>query len=163
MEEKLWLLIDGRLPAQEKTVIEKLLETDAAWRAAYRELLEVNELLQSSELDSPSMRFTKNVMEEIARLHIAPATRTYINKRIIWGIGTFFIVMLLGILVYGFGQLASGGGEQTEISKSFGRFDLGKIFSNTWVNVFMMVNVVLGLVFLDQYLTSKKKSSRKEA
>ena len=98
MEERLWNYIDGTASADEKTVIEQLLESDAAWKAKYHELLQVNELLQSSELDAPSMRFTKNVMEEIAKLHIAPATKTYINKKIIWGIGFFFITMLIGFL-----------------------------------------------------------------
>lgn len=164
IEEKLWLYIDGQLPPQEKSVIEKLLETDAAWKAKYRELLEVNQLLRSSELDAPSMRFTKNVMEEITRMHIAPATRTYINKRVIWGLGIFFITMLVGILVYGFSQMFTGvSGEESEISKNLSKVDFSKMFSNTWVNIFMMVNVVLGLVLLDHYLTSKRKQYRKEA
>ncbi len=164
IEEKLWLYIDGLLPLQEKPVIEKLLETDAAWKVKYRELLEVNQLLRSSEMDAPSMRFTKNVMEEITRMHIAPATRTYINKRVIWGLGIFFITMLVGILVYGFSQMFTGAsGEESEISKNLNKVDFSKLFSNTWVNIFMMVNVVLGLVLLDHYLTTKRKQFRKEA
>ena len=87
-------------------MIEQLLQNDAEWKTKYDELLQVNELLQSSELEAPSLRFTKNVMEEIARLHIAPATKSYINKKIIWGIGFFFIAMLLGFLIYGFGQMS---------------------------------------------------------
>ena len=82
IEERLWGFIDGNISSDEKTVIEKLLETDALWKAKYKELLSVNELLKSDILDSPSLRFTKNVMEEIGKLHIAPATRTYINKKI---------------------------------------------------------------------------------
>ena len=87
IEERLWEFIDGHSSLEEKTVIERLLQTDVEWKAKYSELLEVNEMLQSSELEAPSMRFTKNVMEEIAKMHIAPATKSYINKRIIWGIG----------------------------------------------------------------------------
>lgn len=161
MDERLWNFIDGVIPANERSVIEKLLETDAAWKAKYHELLEVNELLKSSELDAPSLRFSKNVLEEIARLHVAPATKSYINKKIIWGLGFFFIALFVGFLIYGFAQIDLNAGEQTQLSKSISKFDLSKFFSNTWVNVFMMINVVLGLFLLDNYLGNKRKDFRK--
>ena len=99
------------------------------------------------------MRFTKNVMEEISRLHIAPATRTYINKRIIWGLGIFFITMVLGFLVYGFGQVNWSTGNSSAFGEKISNVDYSK---------FMMVNVVLGLFLLDVYLSSRRKQYRKE-
>mgnify|MGYP003597162002 CR=1 FL=1 len=162
-EERLWNYIDGTAPAEEKTVIEQLLQTDAAWKAKYRELLEVNELLKASELETPSLRFTKNVMEEIGKLHIAPATKSYINSRIIYGLGFFFIAMFIGFIIYGIGQISFSSGPDGRLSKEMGRVDFSRFFSNNWVNAFMMVNVVIGLVLLDQYLSAKRKSFRKEA
>ena len=82
-EKQLWDYIDGLSSPEEKTSIEKLLQSNIEWKNKYHELLEVQELLRSSEMEQPSMRFTKNVMEEIAKFHIAPATKNYINKRII--------------------------------------------------------------------------------
>ncbi len=160
IEERLWSFIDGNISAGERSVIEKLVASDAAWKAKYHELLEVNELISSSELEAPSLRFTKNVMEEIGRLHVAPATKSYINKRIIWGIGFFFIALFTGFLIYGFAQMGLTTGEETKISKDIGKLDFSKFFNNTWVNVFMMINVVLGLFLLDNYLTTKKKEFR---
>jgi magnesium-transporting ATPase (P-type) len=118
-------------------------------------------MLKSTELDSPSMRFTRNVMEEIARLHIAPATKNYINNKIIWGIGFFFITLLVGFLVYGFGQMDWSSGENSTLSENLHKVDLSKFFNNTWVTVFMMINVVLGLVLLDNYLSNKRKEFQK--
>ena len=161
IEERLWNYIDGTAAAEEKTVIEKLLETDTAWKAKYHELLEVHQLVQSTELEAPSLRFGKNVMEEIAKLHIAPATKSYINKKIIWALGFFFIALLVGFLIYGFGQMNFNGGEETTLSKNLNKIDLSKFFSNTWVNAFMMINVVLGLVLLDNFLSNKRKEFRK--
>lgn len=161
IDERLWNYIDGTAAADEKTVIKKLLETDTAWKAKYHELLEVHQLVQSSELDVPSLRFSKNVMEEIAKLHIAPATKSYINKKIIWALGLFFIVLFVGFLIYGFGQMNFNSGEETTLSKNLNKVDLSKFFSNTWVNAFMMINVVLGLVLLDNFLTDKRKEFRK--
>jgi hypothetical protein len=163
MEERLWNYIDGVAPKDEKTVIEKLLSTDAAWKAKYSELLELNQLLQASELEAPSMRFGKNVMEEIARLQIGPATKSYINNKIIVGLGIFFVTTIVGFLVYGFAQVDWSEGKSNSVVEKIGNVDYSKFFNNAWVNAFMMVNVVLGLILLDMFLSNKRKQYRKEA
>lgn len=164
IEERLWDYIDGVSSVEEKSVIERLLQTDAAWKDKYGELLEVNQLLRSSELETPSLRFTRNVMEEISRAHIAPATKSYINNRIIWGIGIFFIAMIVGFLIYGFGQVDwSSTSQSSSLTDKLGKVDFGKFFNNTWVNAFMMINIILGLFLLDNYFTNKRKQYRKEA
>jgi hypothetical protein len=157
MELRLWEYIDGFVTGQEKTELAKLIETNIEWRNKYRELLEAHHLMQSAELEHPSLRFTKNVMEEIAKYHIAPAAKTYINKRVIWGIAAFFFLMILGLLVYGFGQIEWTTPGNSKYSIDLSSVDYGKFFNNTYTNVFMMINVVLGLVLLDRYLTNKKK------
>ncbi len=162
-EERLWEYIDGFSSPEEKSVIEQLLESNAEWKAKYHELLEVQQLLHSSELEAPSMRFTKNVMEEIAKLHIAPATRNYINKKIVWGIGAFFITLIVGFIVYGFGQIDWNVQGDTKLPIDLGKVDYSKIFSNNFVNAFMMVNVILGLFLLDRYLANKRKKFHEEA
>jgi len=162
-EERLWDYIDGLSAAGEKTAVEKLLQDNAEWKAKYKELLEVNSLLQSSELDAPSMRFTKNVMEGIGKLHVAPAAKNYINKKIIWGITFFFVAMITGFLLYGFMQMDFSGDSSSDFSKKLSQFDVSKFFNNTWVNALMMVNIVLGLFLFDNYLSQKRKKFRKEA
>lgn len=163
IEERLWNFIDGIVSAEEKTVIEKLLETDAAWKEKYSELLQVNELLKASELEAPSMRFSKNVMEEISKLHISPATKSYINNKIIWGLGFFFIALFVGFLIYGFGQMDWSSASESSITKNIGNIDISKFFNSKLVNVFMMINVILGLFLLDNYLNTKRKTFHKEA
>jgi len=163
MEERLWPYIDGTASAEEKTLVEKLVATDTAWKAKYHELLQVHQWLQSSELEQPSMRFTKNVMEEIARLHIAPAAKSYINQNIIRGLGMFFILTIIGFIVYGFGQVQWNTGTDGTISKNLEKVDFSKFFDNTWMNALMMVNVVLGLLLLDVYLSNKRKKYQQQA
>ena len=167
MEQQLWSYIDGVSSGDEKTAIEKLLETNLEWKNKYHELLQLNQLLKSSELEHPSMRFTKNVMDTIAKYHIAPATKQYINNRIIWGLGIFFLTMIVGFLVYGFGQVnwsAPSNGKSdlpVDLSKvDLSRVDFTKFFNNTWVNVFMMINIVIGLALLDRVLANKRKQFR---
>lgn len=159
----MWEYLDGQASPAEQTVIAKLLQEDASWKAKYQELLQVKELLHSSELEQPSLRFTKNVMEGIARLQIAPAAKSYINKRIIWGIGIFFIAMLVGTLVYGFGEMLAEPATSSTLSKNIGKLDLSRFFNNNLLNALMMINVVIGLFLLDNYLSNKRRQFRKEA
>ena len=81
IEEKLWNYIDGTMDPKEQTIIDQLLQTNQEWKSKYAELMEVHQLMQDNiDLEHPSLRFTQNVMEEISRLYITPATRNYINK-----------------------------------------------------------------------------------
>ena len=161
IESRLWEYIDGH--SKEKDVIEQLIETNRQWKEKYSELLEVHQLMQSSELEEPSMRFTKNVMEQIAKFHIAPATKSYINKKIIWGIASFFILLFASFVIYSFGQMEWGAKGDSNFSIDLNKVDYSRIFSNTYVNIFMMINVVLGLVLLDRFLAAKRKKFNKEA
>ena len=157
MEARLWAYIDGF--SDESPLIEKLIAENREWREKYAELLEVNQLMSATELEEPSLRFTKNVMEELARYQIAPATKEYINKKIIWGIAVFFVTMLIGFLGYGIAQInwAEAGSSTSPIGVDLGAVDYSKMFNNTLMNVFMMLNIVLGLLLLDRYLNMKRK------
>ena len=165
IEDRLWDYIDGNIPAEEKTFVEQLIATQEAWRKKYHELLDVHQLMNSSlELDEPSMRFSQNVMEEIAKYQIAPATKTYINKKIIYGIGIFFIVMIVGMLGYGLGQInwsgaTMGSGSANDLLSKYdvSKIDYSKFFNNTFTTIFMIVNLVMGLMLLDMYLGKKRK------
>ena len=161
MEERLWEFIDGQGNPSQRSAIEELIATSQEWKRKYNELLEVHQLVQASELEAPSLRFTKNVMEEISRLQIAPATRNYINKRIVWGIGLFFITMVVGFIIYGFGLVDWKTDGDSVISENLNKISFNNFFNNTWVTVFMMINVVLGLFLLDNYLTNKKNQFKK--
>jgi len=163
VDDRLWEFIDGQSSIEEASAIEKLIETNKQWKEKYRELLELHQLVQSSALEEPSLRFTKNVMEEIAKYQIAPAAKAYINNKIIWGIGIFFITLFVGFLIYGFGQVDWNASGNDKLPIDISKVDYGKFFNNTYVNVFMMINVVLGLMLLDRYLAAKKKKLQKEA
>lgn len=160
IEETLWDYIDGSLNTTDVSFVEKLVQTDALWKAKYNELLEVHQLMQNHvELEEPSMRFTQNVMEEISRLYITPAAKTYINKNIIWGIGIFFLTTIVGLLGYMFGQV---NWSQPGTGFNFGsitNIDWSKLFNSSYMNIFIIINIVLALMLLDMYLTKKRKEA----
>lgn len=162
MENRLWDYIDGSSHAAERAFVEQLIARQEAWRKKYHELLEINQLMAGSvELDEPSMRFSQNVMEAISLHQVAPAAKTYINKKIIYGIGLFFVVMIAGMVVYGLAQVnwsdSSASGNllsRYDVSK----INVGKFFNNTFTTIFMMVNVIIGLMLLDMWLGNKRKT-----
>jgi hypothetical protein len=159
IEEKLWDYIDGTVDKNEQDLIEQLLQSNLEWKAKYAELMEVHQLMQDNvDLEHPSLRFTQNVMEEISRLYITPATRNYINKNVIWGIGIFFLTTIIGLIAYTLGQIdwsaPSGSGNIPEFNLN--NVNWGTMFNSTYVNVFIMVNILLALMLLDMYLTKKK-------
>lgn len=164
MEERLWDYIDGSCNETERKTIDSLIASQAAWKEKYAELLQVNQLLQSAELEQPSLRFTKNVMEQITSAHVAPATRNYINKKVIWGIGAFFGISLVVFLVYGFSQTNfNSTGNDKLIPVDFSKVEFSRFFTNEWINAFIMINITLGLFILDSYLRQQKRHWKKSS
>src|SRR6187399_193038 len=162
IEQQLWSYIDGLSTTDERSAIQKMIETNLEWKNKYQELIEMHQLVNATELEYPSMRFTKNVMEKIAMLHIAPATKNYINKKIIWGITGFFITLISVFLIYGFAQVDWNFQDDSKPLVDLSTFNIGKFFNNNFVNGFMMVNVLLGLVLLDRVLANKRKKFQKQ-
>jgi hypothetical protein len=171
IEQRLWDYIDGLSSPEERSTIQTLLAENIEWQRKYKELLNIHQLMTASELDAPSMRFTKNVMEEIARHQVAPAAKTYINKNIIRTIGAFFLTMIAGFLVYCLGQFKWSTGNSVplpakynvnvninKINTEIEKFDWSRIFNSAYTNIFMFVLAILGLVLLDMYLQQKKKA-----
>jgi len=167
MEERLWDFIDGLSSPAEKSAVEALIAANLEWKRKYHELLDIHQLATGSGLDEPSMRFTRNVMEEIARYHVAPATKTYINKNVIRGIGAFFLSMIVGLIVFFIVQVVflqpktSGTSESVrvpDIKLPLPAIDFGKIFGSLPGMAFMFITVVMGLVLLDLYFQRRRNA-----
>src|SRR5687767_571355 len=138
MEERIWDYLDGLADPQERTFIEQLIQSNQEWKSKHAELLEIHQLMHAHiDLEEPSMRFRQNVMEAIAREHIAPATKSYINKKIIWGLGGFFITMLVGLFIYSFAQVNWNNTASESTLINMDRFDWSRIFNNTYTNIFI--------------------------
>jgi hypothetical protein len=158
IETRIWDFIDGLATATEQMAVAKLIKENKEWKDKYTELLEVHGFIQSSEMEHPSLRFTKNIMERISAVQIAPATKKYINHKIIWSIAVFFIFLIGGFIIYGVAQTDwSAGTSESNLGKGLSNIDYSKIFNNNFVTLFMMGNVLLGLMLLDRILSNKKK------
>ena len=162
MEKLIWEYIDGHCSAAEKAVISLHLAEDPVWRNKYTELMSIHEMLQKEELEMPSLRFTKNVMEEIAQYHVAPATKNYINKNVIRGIMAFFLIMIGGLFIYFIGQIHWSNNSTNNLIPAYSldanKLNWSKLLNNSYVNIFIGINVILGLILLDKYMQGKKNA-----
>ena len=126
--------------------------------------MRIHELLQKEELEMPSLRFTKNVMEEIAQFHVAPATKNYINKNVIRGITAFFLTMIGGLFIYFIGQMHWVDNPTGSLLPAYNldanKLNWSKLLNNTYVNIFIGINVILGLILIDKYMQGKKNASQ---
>lgn len=160
-EEQLWSYIDGFCNDAEKAEIEAKLETNENFKQLYHQLLEVNEQLQMHlEIDEPSMSFTRNVMDKVQQ-EIAPVKlKTKVDSRIIYAIGGFFSVTLLGILVYAIAT-ATPDFKVTMPSINL-ESKLDGLMNTTTLSIFLFLNAVLLLIYLDFFLRKgMKKAHRK--
>jgi len=153
IEQQLWEYIDGTLDDSAKKALEAKIAADPEIRTQYEDLLKLNSVLGALDLDEPSMSFTRNVMESVA-LEPAPiALKTKVNTRIIYAIGGFFVLSLLVILTYVCLQAKISLGDFNLTKKL--EFNLDQYFTPTTLYVFLFADLVIGLIFLDQFLRRK--------
>ena len=67
--------------------------------------------------------------------------------------------MIVGFLVYGIGQIdwTTAGDSKSTLGVDLTKIDYSQMFNSNLMNGVMMLNVVLGLVLLDRYLSNKNK------
>ncbi|MES2112435.1 MAG: hypothetical protein V4577_27000 [Bacteroidota bacterium] len=159
IEEKLWSYIDGTCPADEQTVISRLIASDESVRLKYQELLALDKEFAAIEMDEPPMAFTYNVIEAIRTEEAMVPLKTKVNKRIIMGIMLFFLIGLTGFIIYTLTQMdISSAGVPDIVSKVTVNVKLPQVntqISKPMVEGFMFFDVVLGLFLFDKYLRRK--------
>lgn len=157
IEEQLWNYIDGYCNAAEKQEIEIKIAADLEYNAIYKELLAVHQELNKLDFEEPSLSFTRNVMEKVA-LELPPiALKTKIDNRIIYAIGSMFVISLLFI----FGYAVSISEWDFELPKIDLAFDATKIFTPTFILMFVLFDIALGLIYID--ILWRKRATKKEA
>ncbi|SDG87329.1 hypothetical protein SAMN05421827_11270 [Pedobacter terrae] len=151
IEQQLWEYIDGDLDEFSKKAIEEKIKSDARIKVQYEELLKLNSAFSALDLDEPSMSFTRNVMESIALAPAPVAMKTKVDKKIIYAIGGFFIVSLLFLFGY---SIYSSNLSMPKLDFNF-NFNLDRYITPTVLYSFLFFDLVIGLVFLDQFLRKR--------
>jgi anti-sigma factor RsiW len=160
IEEQLWNYIDGNCTPVERLEIEAKLAVNIQYHTIYQELLKVNEELNKIDFEEPSMSFTRNVMDKV-NLELKPvALQTKVDNRIINGIGAFFILALASIFIYA--GATSDLSFKIDMPKVDFSFDTGKYINSTSMQIFLFVDLAIGLVYLDGVLRKRNMNAQKK-
>ncbi len=150
IELQLWEYIDNVCDNATRERIAQLIVTDKAWKDKYAELMAFHSELQQIEPEHTSMRFTKNVMEQIAISHVAQPTKSYINKWVVRGIAAVFVLLICFVLVYSLQDLQWSNEPTTK------KVDYTSFFNNNFVVYVVLANILVGMVFVDTLLRKKR-------
>jgi hypothetical protein len=154
----LWEYIDGICDEATHAYVKEMIANDEQWQNLYKELQALHKAIpRHIETEQPSMRFTKNVMEAVADIHIAPATRTYANPVVIRLIAAFFILTMVALIGYGI-SITNWNETYTNTSPGFALPDvkLSMFYSDSAIHIIGWVNVVVGLLLVDGLLRKRK-------
>jgi len=153
IEQQLWDYIDGNLDESAKKAIEEKIESDAEIKSQYEDLVKLNLSFESMDLDEPSLSFTRNVMESVALAPAPVAMKTQVDKKIIYSIGGFFVISLLalfGYVLYISNLSMPKFGFNVNLN-----FNVDQYITPTVLYSFLFFDLVIGLIFLDQFLRKK--------
>jgi hypothetical protein len=112
------------------------------------------------------MRFSKNVMEEVAKYRVAPPASSYVNKKIIYGIAAFFVVTIVASLIYGISLIdfssssSSGSIKIPEVDYSKYQVDWTHYLNSPLMYAFLFMDTIAGLLLLDRYLRRRNERLR---
>ena len=159
--EEIWDYIDGNISVEDKNLIAGKIANDPAYQEAYTEMMEIHQMMGTIALEEPSMSFTRNVMEQV-KLEITPvALKTKTDKRIIYSLAAFFLLSILSVTAYAFSTST-----MTFPDMSFPTLNVQlnvSVFTKPlFLQLFLFVDVLLGLVYLDKFLRNKRGGTWKE-
>ncbi len=158
IEEQLWNYIDGNCTADEKIEIEEKIAVNIQYHTIYQEILAVHNELNQLDFEEPSMSFTRNVMDKV-NLELKPvALKTKIDNRIVYSIGAFFALSILGIFAYTIAKSSAN----FDFKMPTMNFDVSKYINTTSIQLFLLVDVALGLLYLDSFLRKRNINAQKK-
>jgi hypothetical protein len=154
IELQIWEYIDGNCDDAGRTHVQYMIANDTQWKSLYEQLEKLHTTIAANaELEQPSMRFAKNVMEAIAHTAITRPARSYINPLVIRFIASFFIVSILALVGYALASADwSVGDGGTNSATAFN-------FTPAVFNTLVWVNVLAGLALLDTVLRRRRTGS----
>ncbi len=108
-----------------------------------------NDLMKSLEVEQPSMRFTKNVMDNIEGLEVARVTKHYINPLVIKTIAAVLVLCML-VSIYIVFTTAKPVPNYT--------ISLKNITLPKNISLYIIaINIILLLLLAERWLSSRKR------
>ncbi|MEL6720048.1 MAG: hypothetical protein AAFP82_15150 [Bacteroidota bacterium] len=96
-EELLWKYIEGNCTDAEQMAVKQALEDDVDLKKEWLERKILHQMMEKQELESPSMRFTKNVMESLPKLSNYAITSKQLRPFFLVIFGSLLAIVLLSV------------------------------------------------------------------
>lgn len=106
-------------------------------------------VMDALEPEQPSMRFTKNVMDTIGGMEVAPVAKRYVNPLVIKGIVAMLILCMFVSLYVVF----TNAGSLPEYTNQLPIRELPQNFSLYLLGI----NIVLLMILAERWLSSKRR------
>lgn len=152
IEEQLWSYIDNSCSEAERIRMDENIATSPMWQNTYHKLLSIHQQLQAITPEQPSMRFTKNTMEQLADLRIAPKINYTVNSNIIKGALAASAMLLAAFFAY---IIIAADWTTPAATNDF----LDKINVSTVMYSTLFTIVILLLILIDTSLRSAKQKN----
>jgi hypothetical protein len=151
IEEEIWAYIDGEGDQAQRHVMQSKITSDPDYQKMYSELMQIQEIISAQELEEPSMSFTRKVMEAVDTEMAPVSLKTRVDNRIIYSIAAFFVISIIGILIY---AVSNVNFSLPEFKLPKLNFDLALSPEKTGllIKAFLFVDLILGLIYLDRFL-----------
>ena len=109
IEQRIWAYLDGLDSPAERRETETLIVSNAVWKETYQKLLAMQFMFGDKELlEQPSMRFTKNIMDELATVEPAPKMQPLAKSWVVKLLGAFFILSTMVLIILSITMESSG-------------------------------------------------------
>lgn len=151
IEVQLWEYIDGVCDSTARERISQLIATDDAWKQQYTVLMAFHSEMERIEPGHPSMRFTRNVMEQIAKNSLATPASTYINKWVVWSIASVMALLLGSAITYALMRV-----DWPEKVPN-GLFSQSRFSSGDYITYIIMAHALVCVLIADTLLRRKRK------
>jgi len=159
IEGEIWDYIDGNGTAAKLQATADKIATDSAYAAIYHELHSVHQQIAEIDLETPSMSFSRNVMEQLQSEPAPVRLRTKVDKRIIYSISAFFIASIVFLLADIFGQVrGSASSFDLNLDLNLATQGLRQAISPMVLKVFLFVDVLLAFAYLDTLMKRRMRN-----
>lgn len=152
IEQRIWAYIDGLDTAAERQETEMLVAAGGVWQETYDRLLAIRAMLSDKELlEQPSMRFTQNIMEDLAGVQPAHKMQPLAKSWIVKLLGAFFVLTTILWSVLLFTVKGSGSTKIPDWATISNKQNHELLFYGA------AINIVVLLVLADRYRSFRKQ------
>jgi anti-sigma factor RsiW len=152
IEEQIWEYIDGELDAKDREAVAAKIASDPVFASVYVEMLELHQLMAATELEEPSMSFTRNIMDKV-NLEMPPVSlKTKVDKRIIYGLAAIFLLAMVAVSWFAIANSSFSG---MQLPTFHFTMNLEQFISPISLQIFLFIDILLALLYLDRLYRSK--------